>query len=328
MPTNIGGFTVFGAIEQKWLSLGGAAGLLGAPLSNESPTFDGAGRAQTFKGGIISWHPTIGPHEVHGAILARWLELGREKFGHPITDESPCVANIGRFNHFRGLQFPGSPESSIYWSPATGPHDIFGAIRDKWASMGFERSVLGFPTTSEHDQPGGGRTQRFQGGVITWTPGGGAAEHEVSGDTVKFDSGQVNSDLPLNGSVQLVVNRNGNCDFTCSAHDSGLSNIDYSIAAVLVTSPGDAFQFAHSGHVEGTTAGIPFGTPQRNDHFFSSGHDAGVAAHFDDIVASGRLLVVLTGTDKLVGALNDLLAEAAKEAAAAGIKALVSVIAA
>ena len=64
MPTNVGTFTVFGAIEQKWLSLGGVGGLLGAPLSNESPTFDGAGRAQTFQKGIVSWHPTIGAHEV------------------------------------------------------------------------------------------------------------------------------------------------------------------------------------------------------------------------------------------------------------------------
>src|SRR6185437_6492663 len=177
MPTNVGTFTVFGAIEQKWLGLGGVGGLLGAPLSNESPTFDGAGRAQTFQKGIVSWHPTIGAHEVHGAILARWLEVGREQFGHPITDESSCPDNKGRFNHFRALQFPGPPESSIYWSQATGPHDIFGAIRDTWASMGFERSFLGYPVGSEHDQPGGGKIQQFQGGVITWTPADGAVEH-------------------------------------------------------------------------------------------------------------------------------------------------------
>ena len=134
--------------------------------------------------------------------------------------------------------------SSIYWSPATGPHEVFGAIRDKWASMGFERSVLGYPLVAEHDQTGGGRTQRFQGGVITWTGTGGAAEHEVSGDTVKFDSGQVNvpGALPLNGNVQLVVQRNGTFNFTTHAHDSGLGNISYAMAAVLVTSPGDAFQ--------------------------------------------------------------------------------------
>lgn len=328
MPTNAGGFTVFGAIEQKWLALGGLTGLLGVPLSNEAPTFDGTGRAQTFKGGVVSWHPTTGAHEVHGSILARWLSIGREKFGFPSTDESPCPDNIGRFNHFRALQLAGGPEASIYWTPATNAQEIYGAIREKWASMGFERSVLGYPVAPEADQAGGGRTQKFQAGVITWTSTGGTAEHEVSGDTAKFDSGQVNSDLPLNGNVQLVVQRNGTFTFTTSAHDSGFDNISYGIAAILVTAPGDAFQFEHSGHVEGTSAGLPFGTPQRNDHFFTSGQNPALTAKFDDIVSSGRLLVTLTGTDKLIGALNDLLAEAAKEAAEAGIKALVSVIAA
>lgn len=324
MPTNIGASTIVGAIEQKWLAVGGAAGLLGPPLSNESPTFDGSGRAQAFQRGIVSWHPTTGAHEVHGAILARWLEVGRERFGHPITDEAPCPDNIGRFNHFRVLE-QGQPESSIYWSPATGAKDVFGAIRDKWASMGFERSVLGYPIAPAHAQTGGGATQRFQGGVITWTGAGGSAAHEVSGDTVKFDSGQVNSDLPLNGNVQLVIQRNGSFSFTTHAHDSGFSNVSYGMVAVLVTSPGDAFQFQHTGHLEGTSGNL-FGSPQRNDDSFTPGQNPALTAKWDDIVASGRLLVTLTGTDKLVGAINDILAEGAKEAAAAGIKALVTVV--
>jgi plastocyanin len=163
--------------------------------------------------------------------------------------------------------------------------------------------------------------------VITWTNTGGAAEHEVSGDTVRFDSGQVNSDLPLNGNVQLVVQRNGTFTFTTSAHDSGADNISYGIAAILVTAPGDAIEFVHSGHVEGTFAGLPFGTPQRNDRFFTVGQNPFLTTRFDDIIASGRLLVTLTGTDKLVGAINDLLAEAATAAAQGGIKALVAAIA-
>jgi uncharacterized protein with LGFP repeats len=319
---------VFGAIRDKWASLGFERSVLGYPTSSASPTFDGAGAAQTFQGGVISWHPTIGAHEVHGAILARWLEAGRERFGHPTTDETPTPDSIGRFNHFRSVELPGGPESSIYWSPSTGPHDVFGAIRDKWASLGFERSVLGYPVESAHAQAGGGATQRFQGGVITWTSTGGPAEHEVSGDTVKFDSGKVNSNLPLNGSVQLVVQRSGNFTFTCNAHDAGFDNISYAMVAILVTAPGTAFQFVHNGHVEGTSAGLPLGTPQRDDHFFASDNNPGIVAHFDEIIASGRLLATLTGEDKLAGAIQDLLAEAAKEAAEAGIKALVEVIAA
>jgi len=31
----------------------------------------------------------------------------------------------------------------IYWTPQTGAREVHGAIRDKWASMGWERSRLG-----------------------------------------------------------------------------------------------------------------------------------------------------------------------------------------
>jgi uncharacterized protein with LGFP repeats len=326
MPTNVGSLTVFGAIEQKWLALGGTSGFLGDPLTNETPTFDGTGRTQTFKRGIVSWHPSIGAHEVHGAIAGRWIEVGREHFGFPISDETTCPDAVGRFNHFRGVHLSGTPDSSIYWSPASGAHEVFGAIRDKWASMGFERGVLGYPVEPEHDQAGGGRTQRFQAGVITWTGSGGAAEHEVSGDTVTFNSGPVTSDLPLGANVQLVVQRNGTFTLSTHAHDSGFDNISYVISAILVTARGDAFTFEHVGHVEGTSAGLPFRTPQRNDDFLVTGQNAAITSKWEDIVASGRLMVRLTGSDKLVGAINELLAEAAAEAAKAGIKAVVALI--
>src|SRR3954454_11126504 len=95
MPTNVGTFNVFGAIEQKWLQFGGVNGSLGAPLTNETPTFDGVGRAQTFQKGTISWHPTTGPQAVWGLIGARWLQIGREAYGYPITDEMPCPDGVG-----------------------------------------------------------------------------------------------------------------------------------------------------------------------------------------------------------------------------------------
>lgn len=328
MPTTFGSLTVFGAIEQKWLSLGGVGGFLGAPFSDEAPTFDGEGRAQTFAGGVISWHPSTGAQEVHGAILARWTSIDRERFGYPITDESPCPDQVGRFNQFRAVQLPGIPEASIYWSPASGPHEVYGDIRAKWASLGWERSQLQYPIEAEHDQAGGGRTQRFQGGVITWTGGGGAAEHEVSGDTVTFESGAVTSDLPLGGTVHVVMQRNGMFTFSTHAHDSGFANITYAYEVVVATARGDAFTFTHSGHVEGTGAGLPFGTPQRNSDLSTTGQNPEITAKWDDIVQSGRLLAKLTGQDVLTRALNDLLADAAKAAATAGAAAVIALIAA
>ncbi len=60
MPTNLDGFTVFGAIEQKWLSIGGANSPLKHPVTNEFNTFDGMGRRQNFQGGMISWRSNNG----------------------------------------------------------------------------------------------------------------------------------------------------------------------------------------------------------------------------------------------------------------------------
>ncbi len=127
MPTHVGSFVVFGAIEDKWLQLGGPTNGFGAPTSNETPTLDGVGRFQNFQNGSqISWHPDTGAHVVFGAIGARWLTIGREQFGYPITDESACPDGVGRFNHFRAEQLDGKPEASIYWTPQTDAHEVMG----------------------------------------------------------------------------------------------------------------------------------------------------------------------------------------------------------
>lgn len=162
-------FGVFGAIRDKWVEMGRTAGPLGKPISDELPTFDGVGRFRNFEGGIISWHPETGPHIVWGAIGERWLQIGREAFGYPITDEFAAAVRGGRLNNFQALQLPGKPVASIYWSPESEAHEIFGAIRDKWIQMNAERGHLGYPVSAEQDHAGG-RLQRFQGGALFWTP--------------------------------------------------------------------------------------------------------------------------------------------------------------
>ena len=179
MTTNVDGFVIFGGIEQKWLSFGGLQGKLGHPVSNETPTFDGVGRFQNFQKGIISWNPRpeMGAHVIWGLIGERWLQIGREQFGYPLTDESPASDGRGRFNHFRAFKPDGSliGESSIFWLPETGAHEVYGAIRDFWAHQGWNASSLGYPINAEHDRSDGpGREQQFQGGRIIWSPATGA----------------------------------------------------------------------------------------------------------------------------------------------------------
>ena len=173
---------VVGAIREKWLAFGGES-FFGPAVDVERPTFDGVGRAQPFGGGgIISWHPAIGAFAVWGQIGQKWQALGREQYGYPTTDESPCADGVGRFNHFRAMQFPGGPRASIYWSPASGVHEVHGGIWISWSQNGFERGPLGYPTSDEHGN-GSVRRNDFQHGFIDWNARDGARVH----GPVKFD---------------------------------------------------------------------------------------------------------------------------------------------
>lgn len=169
---------VIGAIAEKWQAMGGAAGF-GEPADIERPTFDGVGRSQPFSGGkFIVWHPQLGAFEVHGAIAARWLSLGREQWAYPTTDELGTPDGRGRFNHFAAMQLAGHPVASIYWTPQTAAHEVHGAIRDAWAGQGFERGPVGFPTSDEHGSSvPGGRRNEFEHGFIDWTAQRGAQVH-------------------------------------------------------------------------------------------------------------------------------------------------------
>lgn len=156
--------------------LGGAPGAEVSGLENVA-----RGDRIRFQHGAIYVGPNTEPAWVYGAIGERYDSLGTSTslLGLPTTDELPTPRGPGRFNHFEG--------GSIYWGPFTGAHLVYGAIRDLWASLGWEQGALGLPTTDEEDVPGapGARRSRFEGGVITWTPWAGAAVTElfVPGDT-------------------------------------------------------------------------------------------------------------------------------------------------
>ncbi|MDQ6651097.1 MAG: hypothetical protein M3Z02_13420, partial [Actinomycetota bacterium] len=111
------------------------------------------------------WSPGSGAHEVHGAIRERWASMGGESglLGFPVSDER--AASGGRLNVFQG--------GSVYWSPASGAHEVHGAIRDRWASMGSETGFLGYPVSEEFGVLGG-RQSNFQRGALFWSAATGA----------------------------------------------------------------------------------------------------------------------------------------------------------
>ncbi len=115
---------------------------IGEPTSAIEPI--GRGYVQHFVGGDIYYLPGIGTFEVHGDILAKYKALSGPTgiLGFPLRDESGSPDGVGRFNDFQG--------GAIYWTPDTGPMMIHGAVRDKWASLGSERSSLGYPVLDQH----------------------------------------------------------------------------------------------------------------------------------------------------------------------------------
>lgn len=102
-------------------------------------------------------------------ISAKYAELGGAGgiLGATSGAVADCMDGFGFYRHFRN--------GSIFWHPAAGAHEVHGAIRAKWAALGWERSVLGYPTSdqipgSDADQRGAYNT--FQGGAIHWYPPG------------------------------------------------------------------------------------------------------------------------------------------------------------
>jgi uncharacterized protein with LGFP repeats len=133
-------FEVHGLIREKWAEFGWE-NFLGFPVSDELTVAGGRGRTSNFERGVISWTPNTGAHEVHGLILQRWLQLGREDgLGFPLTDELTTPDTRGRYNHFEN--------GSIYWTPQTGAHEISGVIRNVWAGSGWEQGPLGYPVNA------------------------------------------------------------------------------------------------------------------------------------------------------------------------------------
>jgi hypothetical protein len=106
-------------------------------------------------------------HEVHGAILARFLAIGSTaKWGFPVSNEED-VRNgrtvLGRMSDFEAC--------SVYWSASTGAWEVYGDIRTRYQSLKGPLSQLGFPTSGEADIPNAAAPARyntFQKGSILW----------------------------------------------------------------------------------------------------------------------------------------------------------------
>ncbi|MEO7423137.1 MAG: PQQ-dependent sugar dehydrogenase [Ornithinibacter sp.] len=150
-----------GDIRARFVSLGAERSFLHFPTTDQLVTKRGTGRYQTFQGGSLFWSSTTGARWMRGDIRARYIAMGNDAsfLRSPTTDQLVTSSGVGRHQTFQG--------GSIFWSGTTGAHPVHGAIQTKWASMGYERSWLGYPTTDEVAVTVGLR-QRFQHGYLLW----------------------------------------------------------------------------------------------------------------------------------------------------------------
>jgi hypothetical protein len=127
----------------------------------------------------------------------------------------------------------------------------------------------------------------------------------------------------------LVITSAGDYTFSCHAHDSGFDNIHYAVGAVLLANNGIAFTFAKSGGTEGTSAGLPFGTPRRDDNYTTSGNNQSIKNEWGNL-AGAKFQAKIDGADQLAaglkGFVSDLANEVAKQAEQAAAKAIVAVV--
>jgi uncharacterized protein with LGFP repeats len=269
------------AIFECWTALGRENGVLGEQAGDVNPCPDGVGFFQTFAHGAIYWSPGTGAHEVHGAIRELWGNLGWERgfLGYPLTDETPTPDGVGRFNHFQG--------GSIYWTPQTGAHEVHGAIRELWSSLGWERGFLGYPLTDEtstSDAQAKGRVSTFQGGAILYLPATGA--HAIRGtipDTLEYDWPSITFDdgVAAGGRTHLTLSRDGGCHFTGAMHDSGAAAYNYSVAGAVKDVGNEAYTFGHTGNIAGT-----FESGSRDDIWDVNSTNPTVAQNWLSLVAA------------------------------------------
>jgi endonuclease V-like protein UPF0215 family len=98
-------------------------------------------------------------------------------------------------------------------------------------------------------------------------------------------------------------------------HDSGFDNIQGTVVGVIMTADGIAYTVVHSGHTEGTVAGLPFGTPNRDHSWLESTANTQVKADWAN-VTKASFTAQLSGDDLTSDGVTALVTDTIKSALA------------
>lgn len=108
-----------------------------------------------------------------GAILAKWESIGADNspLGAPKSPEA-----AGEW----GTRYATFDKGAMYWSAESGAEPVTGAIYAAWASLGYERGVLGLPTSGEIQEPQW-IVQNFQHGTLNFDREKGTVTRVIDG---------------------------------------------------------------------------------------------------------------------------------------------------
>ena len=123
-----------------------------------------------------------------GAIFDKWTSIGgnASPLGAP---KSPEASGDG------ATRYVTFDKGAMYWSTETGAEPVTGAIYDAWAALGFERGVLGLPTSGETQQPQW-VVQNFQHGTLNFDRETGKVTRVVDGVPLELPP-SISADTPV-----------------------------------------------------------------------------------------------------------------------------------
>jgi hypothetical protein len=164
--SSAGTFFVRHEVMDGWARQGWENGPLGYPVGNSFCGLTGAGCGAHFQGGSVYYNPSAGAQVVLPQVAAVWARTGWERgpLQYPTGSIFTGLRDGGWGQHFEN--------GAIYSSPA-GAFAVIGAVYTRWAAQGWERGVLGYPTTSTYCGLRRGYCgEHFQNGVVYWGPQG------------------------------------------------------------------------------------------------------------------------------------------------------------
>jgi len=159
-----GAWESLGPIRDRWSQTGYQNGKMGYPTGPVTITSDNKTSWQPYQNGYIVWSEQTGAWESKGAIRDYWAKLDYQAgvMGYPT---GPVITTSDSKTSWQSYQ-----NGYIIWGDNSGAWESKGAIRDRWAQLGYQNGTAGFPIDNERYDPNTNTwSQRYQNGVIYYS---------------------------------------------------------------------------------------------------------------------------------------------------------------